>query len=181
MTGEHLYEQKRHVDERGSIYRVLPTRLLSSIGLGWNCLVVERHQAPPCERASRRGPPVLHTPLTGWECARGGVLSPLALPSVFGHAALAALLPMTKSTYIRPKQAPAATSFKCPVTENGIASYQIMAVLPLHKDIRKKPVLPENLSNKPTSVSRAGIFFANLCYLLKAAVIDQARWTDYCA
>jgi AraC family transcriptional regulator len=37
------------VDKRGSIYRVLPTPLLSSTGLGWKGLVVERYQAPPCE------------------------------------------------------------------------------------------------------------------------------------
>jgi AraC family transcriptional regulator len=37
------------VDKRGSIYRVLPTPLLSSVGLGWKGLVVERYQAPPCE------------------------------------------------------------------------------------------------------------------------------------
>jgi AraC family transcriptional regulator len=37
------------VDKKGSIYQVLPTPLLSSIGLGWKGLVVERYQAPPCE------------------------------------------------------------------------------------------------------------------------------------
>jgi AraC family transcriptional regulator len=37
------------VDKRGSIYQVLPAPLLSSAGLGWRGLVVERYQAPPCE------------------------------------------------------------------------------------------------------------------------------------
>ncbi|MCU1252222.1 MAG: transcriptional regulator, AraC family [Edaphobacter sp.] len=37
------------VDKKGPIYRVLPTPLLSSIGLGWKGLVVERYQVPPCE------------------------------------------------------------------------------------------------------------------------------------
>lgn len=37
------------VNKRDSIYRVLPTPLLSSTGLGWKGLVVERYQAPPCE------------------------------------------------------------------------------------------------------------------------------------
>jgi AraC family transcriptional regulator len=37
------------VDKKGSIYRVLPPPLLSSIGLGWKGLVVERYLAPPCE------------------------------------------------------------------------------------------------------------------------------------
>jgi AraC family transcriptional regulator len=37
------------VNKRDSIYPVLPTPLLSSTGLGWKGLVVERYQAPPCE------------------------------------------------------------------------------------------------------------------------------------
>jgi AraC family transcriptional regulator len=37
------------VDKSGSIYRVGPPPLLSSIGLGWKGLVVECYQAPPCE------------------------------------------------------------------------------------------------------------------------------------
>jgi AraC family transcriptional regulator len=37
------------VGKRGSIYRVLSPPMLSSTGLGWKGLVVERYQAPPCE------------------------------------------------------------------------------------------------------------------------------------
>jgi AraC family transcriptional regulator len=37
------------VDKRGPIYRVLSPPLLSSIGLKWKGLVVERYLAPPCE------------------------------------------------------------------------------------------------------------------------------------
>jgi AraC family transcriptional regulator len=37
------------VDQRGSIYQVLSPPVLSSAGLGWKGLVVERYQVPPCE------------------------------------------------------------------------------------------------------------------------------------
>ena len=37
------------VNKEGSIYQVLSPPLLSSAGLGWKGLVVERYKAPPCE------------------------------------------------------------------------------------------------------------------------------------
>ena len=41
--------ENENVNKEGSIYQVLSPPLLSSAGLGWKGLVVERYKAPPCE------------------------------------------------------------------------------------------------------------------------------------
>jgi hypothetical protein len=70
------------VDKRGSIYRVLPTPLLSSIGLGWKGLVVERYRLSYQWHAERYAKDMTESALTktNW-----------APPTPENHMALAVL------------------------------------------------------------------------------------------